>query len=105
MLVLTDTGDGMSADVKARIFEPFFTTKDVGKGTGLGLAVVLGVVRQSGGHFEGFNEPSPGPTIEIFFPAADQPGPPPPQKQPSLDPRVTENLPILEDDHGVRPDC
>jgi PAS domain S-box-containing protein len=102
MLVFTDTGDGMSAEVKARIFEPFFTTKDVGKGTGLGLAVVLGVVRQSGGSIEVYSEPGCGTTFEICFPVADQPVAAPPHGESSVDSRGTETILLVEDDDAVR---
>jgi signal transduction histidine kinase len=67
---VADTGDGMAPDVLARAFEPFFTTRDIGKGSGLGLAMVYGFVKQSGGHVGIASEPGRGTTVTLTLPRA-----------------------------------
>ena len=100
-VTVSDTGVGMSADVRARIFDPFFTTKDVGKGTGLGLATVYGIVRQAGGTILVESERGRGATFRVRLPALDVPDASEPGL-PGTSPKGSECVLLVEDEEGVR---
>jgi two-component system, cell cycle sensor histidine kinase and response regulator CckA len=100
---VADTGEGMSEEVLTRLFEPFFTTKEFGKGTGLGLATVYGIVRACGGAIDVDSRPGAGSTFRIYLPASDE-------QAPSVKGRATrppeagrgETILVVEDEDPVR---
>jgi two-component system cell cycle sensor histidine kinase/response regulator CckA len=102
-LIVRDTGSGMDADTRAHLFEPFFTTKGPGKGTGLGLASVYGIVKQTGGYINVESEAGHGATFVLYFPATDEPLPAPSRPLTRESPTVgSERILLVEDDAAVR---
>jgi PAS domain S-box-containing protein len=103
LLAVSDTGAGMSDEVQRHLFEPFFTTKAAGAGTGLGLATVFGVVKQSGGSIYVYSELGEGSTFKIYLPAAraEDPSDAPATVEPA-EQRGSETIMVVEDDESVR---
>jgi CheY-like chemotaxis protein len=108
MLSVTDTGSGIAPELLARAFEPFFTTKPAGQGSGLGLAMVHGFVKQSGGHVRIYSEVGQGTTVKLYLPRLQKEeevaSAPAPRQQPVATPRAAsrETILLVEDNDGVR---
>ncbi|WP_439493589.1 PAS domain S-box protein [Bosea sp. (in: a-proteobacteria)] len=108
LISITDTGVGMSSEVRKRAFEPFFTTKGVGAGTGLGLSMVYGFTKQSGGHVQLYSEVGQGTSVRLFLPVAEaapaetSTGPAAAHEPPPSLPGGSETILVVEDDARVR---
>ncbi|MBI4563727.1 MAG: response regulator [Planctomycetes bacterium] len=103
MLSVTDTGTGMAPHIKAHLFEPFFTTKEQGRGTGLGLSTVYGIVTQSGGHISMYSELGHGTAFKVYLPQVEETADSPtPVLRRTGPPRGTETILLVEDEDAVR---
>ena len=103
LLAISDTGQGMSEEVQAHIFEPFFTTKEQGKGTGLGLATVYGIVSQNGGNIWIYSEPGIGTAFKIYLPRTEEEMPSSSHiRLEAAIPSGSETILLVEDDAEVR---
>ena len=102
MLTVSDTGQGMDRETLSHIFEPFFSTKEVGKGTGLGLATVYGIVKQHGGHITCYSEPGLGTTFNIYLPTIEKERD---SEAPTVEnpiPGGTETILLVDDEEALR---
>jgi two-component system, cell cycle sensor histidine kinase and response regulator CckA len=103
MIAISDTGCGMDRETLARVFEPFFTTKEQGKGTGLGLATVYGIVKQSGGHVTVYSKVGHGTTFKILMPrSTEKAAQPEPSQGETAAPSGTETILLVEDEEALR---
>lgn len=103
MLAISDTGCGIEKEIQDNIFEPFFTTKEVGKGTGLGLAAVYGIVKQAAGHIQVDSEAGAGTTIRIYLPIVNEPAEEvATRKDPGMIKNVKDTILVVEDDKTIR---
>jgi CheY-like chemotaxis protein len=102
VLSVSDTGAGMTREVQDRAFEPFFTTKEAGKGTGLGLATVYGIVKQHDGHVAVYSEPGRGTTMRVYLPASTEARGEDTAGARRETRRGTETILVVEDDPGIR---
>jgi two-component system cell cycle sensor histidine kinase/response regulator CckA len=102
LIAVTDTGCGMSKETLGHVFEPFFTTKEPGKGTGLGLATVYGIIKQSRGHIAIYSEPGLGTNFKIYFPTVDQAVAAPVARPAHMPPKGSGTILIVEDEAPLR---
>ncbi len=102
VLSVSDTGQGMSREIQKKIFDPFFTTKEMGKGTGLGLAMVYGIIKQLGGHIFVYSELNQGTTFKIFLPVSQGAVEAPPKPASHSLPRGDETILVVDDESSLR---